>query len=65
MSGCKTYTIIETLGVDLKRIAFYLKPSILEDLGIETTLNWHIKDFKKKAQLIEKNQTEYSFLETQ
>lgn len=47
----KNYSIVDMLTIDLKRIALDLRPSMLDDLGLESTLRWYITEFKKRAHI--------------
>lgn len=47
----KNYKIVDMLTVDLKRIALDLRPSMLVDLGLESTLRWYITEFKKRTKI--------------
>jgi signal transduction histidine kinase len=47
----QTDEIVNNLVVDLKRISLDLRPSILDDLGLESTLRWYIKEFKTRTDI--------------
>ncbi|MBN2374128.1 PAS domain-containing protein, partial [bacterium] len=52
----QTYNILDMLILDLKRISLDLRPSMLDDLGLDTTLQWYIKEFKERTKM----EVEYS-----
>jgi len=47
----KTDKIIDSLIVELKRISLDLRPSMLDYLGLESTLRWYIKEFKRTTKM--------------
>jgi len=47
----KNYKILDMLTVDLKRIALDLRPSMIDDLGLESTLRWYVTEFRERTKI--------------
>ena len=45
----ETLQTIDTTISSVRRIASELRPSILDDLGLNATMEWHIKEFEKRS----------------
>src|SRR5690606_34347800 len=50
----RTERLIESINTtinNVRKIATNLRPSVLDDLGLETAIEWHFQKFKEQTQL--------------